>query len=134
MSKLVEELKKDHGLIVDVLKEVKDLGIGSKQGRDKLLLAKNGLLAHLKKEDEQLYAVLKRAAENDPSLKRTLDVFAQDMGEISKFALNFFDKYSKSESSSLDFAKDFGNLFATLGARIRKEENILYNAYDKLNQ
>ena len=134
MSKLIEDLTKEHALIVDVFKKVKELGVGSKEGKDKLLLAKKGLLGHLKKEDEELYPVLKKAAEADKGLKRTLEVFAQDMGEISKFALDFFEKYSQGESSGVEFAKDFGRLFIVLGGRVRKEEGILYAAYEKLSQ
>ncbi len=40
MSVLIEELKKDHIEIVDLLKEVKELGILSKEGQAKLLSAK----------------------------------------------------------------------------------------------
>ena len=87
MNTLVEELKKDHEEFVEVLTKVKKLGISSKDGQDMLLAAKGGLLAHLKKEDERLYPALRKAAENTPALKQTLDMFAKDMESISKNAI-----------------------------------------------
>lgn len=132
MSQLIEELKKEHTLIVDILNEVAKLGITSNEGQRKLLDAKQGLLAHLKKEDDRLYPVLKSAAEKNPALKQTLDIFAKDMTGISKAAIDFFGKYSQG-GSGLEFARDIGKLFTTLKSRIRKEEDILYKEYDRLN-
>ncbi len=131
MSKLVEELKKEHTVIVKVLNKVKSLGITSIEGQKTLLAAKSGLLAHLKKEDEQLYPVLQTAAESNPNLKQTLDIFAKDMEEISQAALDFFEKYSTG-GLGLEFAKDFGTLFATLSNRIRREERTLYSKFNEL--
>jgi Hemerythrin HHE cation binding domain len=130
MSRLIEQLKGEHAAIVGVLGQVKELGIGSAEGREKLLAAKASFLAHLRKEDAELYPVLKRAAESDPRLKRTLEMFANDMEKISKATLQFFEKYA--QGAGPDFAKDFGTLFGTLTARTRREENIIYQEYDRL--
>ena len=134
MPRLVEDLKKEHSLIIGILDEVRRIGIGSEEAKDKLLSAKRGFLEHLKKEDDKLYPALKKAAETDEKLKRELTVLKEDLQEISKFVLGFFEKYSKGAVSGLDFARDFGQLFAKLGSRIKKEENILYNAYDRMTQ
>ena len=134
MSRLVEDLKHEHILITDLFKEIKRFGISSKEGKEKLLTAKKGLLGHLKKEDDKLYPLLRKAAETNPSLETTLGLFAQEMVEVSAVVLKFFDKYAKGETSGLEFARDFGRLSASLGSRIRKEENILYAEYDKLAQ
>jgi iron-sulfur cluster repair protein YtfE (RIC family) len=131
---LIEDLKKEHADVAGLLKEVKRLGIGSREGKAKLLLAKDGLLSHLKKEDEQLYPVLKREAEKNPELKRTLDIFAQEMEKISGVVLSFFEKYSSATTSGLEFAKDLGGVFAGLETRIRREENILYKEYEKIKK
>ncbi|MDH4127825.1 MAG: hemerythrin domain-containing protein [Spirochaetota bacterium] len=131
MSALIEELKKDHIKLVGVLDEIKTLNSASSELKSKLNTVKDGFLDHLKKEDDQLYPVLKKAAEDDDNLKQTLDLFAKEMEEISGFALDFFKKYSASGDNS-DFAKDFGKLLANFGQRIRREEKVLYFEYDKI--
>ena len=131
MSKLIEQLKSEHAVLVEVLGEIRKLGIGSKEGQSKLLAAKASFLAHLKKEDVELYPPLRKAAEGDPRVKQTLEMFAKDMDAVSKDTTSFFEKYARG-GSDLEFASDFGRLLATLGARIRKEESILYPEYDKL--
>ncbi len=133
MSKLVDELKRDHSVIAETLNKVSSLGVTSKEGQNTLLAAKSSLLAHLKKEDEELYPVLNNAAESDATLKQTLDVFAKDMTGISKAALDFFEKYSTG-GSGIEFAKDFGRLFGKLSQRISQEENILYKKHDEIKQ
>jgi len=131
MSQLISELKKEHVVIAETLNKVKQIGITSAEGQNTLLAAKKGLVAHLKKEDDQLYAFLNKKAESDASLKRTLDAFVMDMEGITKAALEFFEKYSKG-GSGLEFAKDFGRLYAVLSQRIYKEENVVYKKYDEL--
>ena len=133
MPKLIEELKKEHTVIVETLNRIKKLGISSAEGKNTLLAAKNILLAHLKKEDEQLYPFLNKVAKNNDNLARILEIFAKDIDIISKTALDFFDKYSTSYSG-IEFAKSFGNLFATLSQRISKEEKIIYKKYDELKR
>jgi hemerythrin superfamily protein len=133
MSILIKELMKDHLEIVATLDEIKELGILSKKGQAKLLSVKERLLAHIKKEDEQLYPVLKKAAKNNKQLKSALDLCAIDMENVSRIVLEFFDKYSRGVSGE-ELQREFENLFVTLGKRIRNEEDILYDEYDMINQ
>ncbi|MHC4182130.1 MAG: hemerythrin domain-containing protein [Planctomycetota bacterium] len=133
MSILTKELKKDHLEIVAALDEIKELGILSKEGQAKLLSAKERLLAHLKKEDEQLYPLLKKEAKNNKQLKSALDLCAIDMENVSRIVLEFFDKYS-GEVSGEELQREFENLSVALGKRIRNEEDILYEEYDMVDQ
>ncbi|MCB1192305.1 MAG: hemerythrin domain-containing protein [Leptospiraceae bacterium] len=128
---LIEELKKEHSILVQVLQDVKKQGIGSSSGKENLLKAKTTLLSHLKKEDDKLYPKLKEKAKTDANLQNILSTFAKDMEGVSKTALDFFTKYEMSDSE-MEFAKDFGALYAALGNRIRKEENVLYAEYSKI--
>ena len=133
MAKLIEVLKKEHTVIAEALDKVRGQGLTSKEGQNSLLAAKKGLLGHLKKEDLLLYPVLNKAAESDASLKRTLETFAKDMEGISRAALEFFEKYSDG-GLGLEFGRDFGKFYALLCQRISKEENIIFEKYDELNQ
>ncbi len=133
MSALIEELKREHSEIVVTLNEVKELGILSKEGQAKLMSAKVSLLAHIKKEEDQFYPVLRKEAEINKQLESILDLLAGGMMDVSRVALEFFDKYSSGVSEK-EFSKELVNLFVALGKRIRNEEDILYKEYDKINQ
>ncbi|MFZ5626133.1 MAG: hemerythrin domain-containing protein [Bacillota bacterium] len=133
MAGLVDALKSDHAVILATLNQIKEVGISSKEGRDKLLEVKNLLLHHLQKEDRELYPRLRRAAEVDISLRQTLELFAKDMDEISRLAMEFFQKYAQG-GAGVEFARDFGRLYATLGERIRREENIIYVRFQQLEK
>ncbi len=133
MLKLIVELKDDHQKITNTLKAVNDLGIGTPEGRRKFMDAKELLLAHLQKEDDQLYPVLRKAAQKNVELEETLNVFSKDIQVISKAAIHFFEKYSD-QSEGPEFITDYGHLITTLGVRIHKEETILYQEYEKLQR
>ena len=133
MSALIDEFKKEHSEIIDTLKEIKELGVLSEEGQAKLISAKESLLEHLKKEDEQLYPVLRKEAEHNKKLKEILDVFAVDMENVSRVVMEFFDKYSEGVIDSV-VSGAFENLFAAFRNRIRNEEDILYDEYEKIDQ
>ena len=134
MARLIEELKRDHVAMEAMLTKVKDNNITNKEAHKILMDAKTSLLAHLKKEDAQLYPVLKKAALADPALKRTIDFYAKDMDEISRDAIAFLDKYSPADAViDIEFAKSFGRFFATISRRLRSEESTLYKSYEKIN-
>ena len=125
MSNVIEELKIEHKTILGVLDEVKKLGISSKSGRVKLLSARDLLTAHMMKEDEQYYPKLRRAAANSKDLKVTLDYFISDMENVSKKAMQVFDKYSQGGDEA-EFAGEIKMLYVLLRDRILTEENTLF--------
>ena len=133
MTILIEELKKEHSEIVAALNEVKKLGILSKEGQDKLISVQTSLIAHLEMEDDQLYPILRKQAENNKDLKNTLDLFEMDMENVSTIVQEFFDKYSE-EFSGEKLQEDFENLFAALSKRISNEEAALYEEYEYMTE
>ncbi len=133
MSTLIEEFKREHAKIIAMLNEVKELGILSKEGQARLMSIKAHLLAHLKMEDEKLYLLLRKEAEDNERLKNTLDLFAIDMEKVSSVVQKFFDKYFGGEIEG-NFSINFESLFATLSARIRNEEDALYEEYEEINR
>ena len=133
MSALIEELKREHSEIVAMLNEVEGLEILSKEGQSKLMPAKERFLTHLKKEDEQLYPVLRKDAENNKQLESALDLCAIDMENVSRIALEFFDKYYGGVIDE-DFPREFERFFAAISKRIKDEEYILYDEYERMNQ
>ncbi len=95
--------------------------------------AKESLLAHIKKEEDQFYPVLRKEAEINKQLKSALDLCAIDMENVSRIVLEFFDKYSRGVSGE-ELQREFEGLSVALGKRIRNEEDILYEEYDMVNQ
>jgi hypothetical protein len=133
MSALIEELKREHSEIVAMLNEIDGLEILSKEGQSKLMPAKERFLTHLKKEDEQFYPVLRKDAENNKQLESALDLCALDMENVSRIALEFFDKYYGGVIDE-DFQREFERFFAAINKRIEAEEDILYDEYESMNQ
>jgi len=133
MSILIEELKKEHSGIIATLNEVRKLGILSKEGQDKLISVQTSLIAHLEMEDDQLYPILRKQAENNKDLKNTLDLFEMDMENVSTIVQEFFDKYSE-EFSGEKLQEDFEKLFASLSKRISNEEAALYEEYEYMTE
>ena len=133
MSALIEEFKREHSEIVAILKEVEELGILSKEGQARLMSIKASLLEHLWNENELLYPVLWKEAERNNDLKNILDLFAVEMEDVSRVVQEFFDKYHGGAIDE-DFPREFERFFATISKRIKDEECILFDEYDKINQ
>ena len=133
MSPLIEELRREHSEILAILSEVEGLGILSKEGQSKTMSVKTILLEHLKKEDVEFYPALYKVVEHNNNLKNTLDLFAMDMENVSRIALEFFDKYSRGVLGK-ELQEEFESLIVALRNRIKNEEDILYLEHEKINQ
>jgi hypothetical protein len=133
MSALIEDFKREHFEIIKALKEVEELGVLTKEGQVKLMSLKPSLIEHLSKEDEKLYPVLWKEAEQNKKLKADLDVFAKDWESVSVFAFGFLDKYNKGLLRAR-LLRGFETLNFVLLNRMRNEEKFLYDAYDKIVQ
>jgi hypothetical protein len=133
MSRLLEELKEEHRQLLEILDEVKGLGIASSMGRERLLAAKALLLGHIGKEDREFYPSLKCASEGNDDLKRTLLYFAQDMEVVSRKAMDVLDRYARDLITG-EFSGDLTVLYMTLKDRIRTEETILFRKYEQYRE
>jgi len=133
MLALLEEFKKEHSEIVDTLKKVKEYGILTREGQDKLMSVKPSLIEHLDEEDEKFYPVLWKEAEQNIKLKEVLQIFAKDLENISRVVFRFFDSYDKGVLDDR-LSGDFETLFTVIRYRMENEENILYDEYEKIFQ
>lgn len=130
MNALIVQLKSEHNALISLLNNVQKLGVNSAESKAMLTKAKNALLAHLKKEDGDLYPILRKASDKDETIRRQLNNFGKDMEDISKFIFKFFDNIENDKYSQLEYGRDFGKLISLLSARISREENILYPLYE----
>jgi hypothetical protein len=129
LSPLVIDLKREHADIIQAMAELRVKIASPDDHGDFLAPARDLLLAHLKKEDDQFYGVLFAKAQHDPHLARTLEDFAKDMQQISAFAINFFTVH-RDGTRKRELSHDFSKLISLLGDRILREEIVLYPAYD----
>jgi iron-sulfur cluster repair protein YtfE (RIC family) len=132
MSALIEEFKKEHSEIIEALKEVKELGVLTKEGHAKLMYLLPDLLKHLWNEDERLYPVLWKASKHNKKLKEILSSFINGLGAIYEEVLEFMTKYCKGVMDS-NFQEEYERLFDALCKRIWYEESVLYDEYNKIN-
>jgi len=133
MSELIDQLIKEHSEIFAELNEADNLGIITNEGQNKLFSTKADLLVHLKNEDEQLYPILRKEAENNKHLESILNSFSSEMENISESAMKFFEKYTDQVLDS-KYVESFETIFATLSTRMQKEESVLFAEYEKINQ
>lgn len=131
MSAIIEDLKKEHEIILNQLLEVKRYGVHTMEGRDQLMLSRNQLMEHLEGEDSYMYPLLEDAAKYDTELAEMLRTFYREMNEITNYCYEFFEKYSAG-GGGIEFFRDFENLQLALKNRIEKEEHILFSRYDQL--
>lgn len=125
MKELIDELKSEHKTILGLLGQIKTLGISSRAGREKLLAARDLLLAHMRKEDENYYSEMRKAAESRGELKAVMEYFISDMEAVSKKALQLFDKYAQGGDEA-EFSGEVKILYVTLKDRIQTEETTLF--------
>ena len=72
-------------------------------------------------------------AEHNNSLKNVLDLFVMNMENVSRVALEFFDKYSRDVLGKKP-QEEFENLSVTLRNRIKNEEDLLYKEYERIHE
>lgn len=129
MSDLIKELKEEHNTLKTLLSEVYNY-ISSKEKKIEFVKKLKAIVvAHIEKEDKELYPFLKKAAEKDANLKIKLELFAKDWEGISEFANYYIEKYSEGNFDQ-KFAGDTAKLLSTLRQRMMKEEISLYSEYN----
>ena len=133
MSSMIEEFKREHSKIIDSLKEVKELSIITHQGYAKLISVKESLFEHFITEEEKLYPVFHKMAEQNKKFKEILQLFAIDLENITRFVQKYFNSYNKVSLDTKSVEK-FENLFMVLRNRIKNEENFLYSEYEEVNK
>jgi iron-sulfur cluster repair protein YtfE (RIC family) len=131
-KQLIEELRNEHISIVETINNIEKLGIYTREGISELLYAKMEFIAHLKKEDTELYPKLKKIAEYDKEFRKKLDHLSRNLEEVTQFVLKFFDQYSAG-GADIQFKSDCERLYSILKARILNEE-LLFKEYEKLKQ
>ena len=132
MSALVDELKTEHKALFQLLDQVAELGIDSPAGRERLMAAKDLFLSHLRKEDEQLHAVMAEEEKRDPELRETMSLMKFNLRDVTQWVEEFFAKYS-GDGKTDTFPEDFELINVLLRNRMRREEKVLFREFDKIS-
>lgn len=131
MSVELERYREEHTRIYTLLREAKEASLGTREGIEKLMSARDILLSHLEGEDRDFYSALRKASEKDVQLVLALDVLEEDIKDVSRIAREFFARCCP-EDGGLDVVRDFGTFFIMFMERAAKEENVLFPEYERL--
>lgn len=129
MLTFLEELRKDHRILLDSFRRIGRMEGERQEKVNGLLQVKDFLLAHLKKEDERLYPMLEEIAKQ-PSYKHLQEsvIFAvKDMEEVTTITLDFFIRYTHKTFDPVQFEKDLSSYTIALARRIAMEETTLFS-------
>ena len=130
MTSLISELKEEHKILKSLLSDVYSYISSAEKKMEFVAKLKDIVVAHITKEDTELYPFLNKEAEKDNNLKIKLELFAKDWSGISDFATYYIEKYSNGEFDG-SFPDDTAKLLSTLRQRMMKEEISLYSEYDR---
>ncbi len=134
MENIIETLKKEHLEIQDILQKVQSSSATSKENLKLIYEFSGKLMEHIKKEDEYVYPELERLAKDDVGLRVTLDMFKDEMEQISEALHGFLSKYpdaSSIDNNKDDFVKDLSRMIILLKNRIMKEEIIIFKQFQR---
>lgn len=128
MSNLIDELRTEHHDLAVSFGNLENIDVESEDGRKQLQSVKSALLAHLRKDSEELYPKLRDTSFNNLKLQRTLDWFTRDIARISAVLILFLDTYCEGGTHST-YKKDFNRLNTILNALLEQEEKVVYSEY-----
>lgn len=126
----IEQLKAEHQVILSAFEEAKVMGVGSETSLAKLLKIKELLLSHLHKEDQELYPALTGSAMSSA----LSNAFQDEMKQISLGVLEFFCLCEKKGDVQdlVNLEQEFIRIHAALVDRIQREEELLYQEYERV--
>jgi len=90
------------------------------------------LKVHLTIEDEVLYPALQK--HEDESVRKTAQQFFDEMGGLKKVFTQYVEHWPNAEAiqkNAEDFINETKEIFAALANRVKREDNELYELYDK---
>jgi iron-sulfur cluster repair protein YtfE (RIC family) len=137
--KNLDQLKRQHIEIFEVLKETKELIRDGNYEENSQVIAKNisnlagKLQMHLLNEDRFLYPSFLKSENKD--LKSKAEAYTSEMGGLSDKYKEFKTKFNTKNKILADinlFKSESRNVFMAIEKRINKEDNDLYKIAEKL--
>lgn len=127
LSRLTDTLRAEHCTILRLIDEARSAGIGSQGAFEALRKSKALIIAHLRKEERELYPPL--FASCDFGVMG--DAFSAEMVRLSQTVIRFFERYeTDGVADGGELATELDRIIGLLHTRIAREENTLYPAYE----
>ena len=131
MSKLIDDFKKEHKIVLDAILELISKEFTAKEKHKKIFELKPVLIEHLLKENDELYGPLLDGLKNIGRLSEECHMLSSSMVETTNFVLGFYDDH-KSLTDEDKFLDDLNKFCLDLSIRIAEEENNFFTEYEKL--
>lgn len=112
------------GELEAMVESIRHAGFKTRDGCEILLENKKAILGHFLRLNRDFAKALTRAAEEHPGLQQTVRFFVADAQNVSKEVNDFFLKYPF-QISSLQFASDYGKVFAVLLHSVHKHNAVV---------
>ena len=126
MEALIGTLLADHAGILAALDRVRRDGFGTRPEHGALRGLRALLEAHVAREDEHLYPVLRGLARERPHLRLILAEFEEENARLKRDIVAFYERWDGGDRAGVACAADFGRLAADLRQRIHREEATLF--------
>ena len=131
MDRTIQAFRKQNAAVIKILERVRSLGFTTIEAQTLFMDSKEKLLAHFAEEERVLHPMVIEAAKDDYYLSKTVAFFLSEIDRSSETIDNFFCKY-RNGGTGLEYAEEFGVLFAALLQRTRLEEHAICNIYEEI--
>lgn len=111
-----------------MLEEVRCIGLTSAQAQKKFYEARDMCLSLYEDERRMMHPMVLECAQNDQFLTQTINFFISEVEQCFRVIENFFHKYPTA-AGGLDFAQDFGAVYAAMQQRSRLELHTIQGVY-----
>jgi len=111
------------GELEAMVESIRHAGFKTQDGCEILMENKKALLGHFLRLNRDFAKALTKAAEEHPSLQQTVRFFVADVQNVNKEVNDFFLKYPF-QINSLQFASDYGKVFAVLMHSVHKHNAV----------
>ena len=131
MQRTILELRQENSEILHILQNMRNIGTTSEDAQKLFFQSKDLFFSHIEKENNVLHPVIIEGAKYDHYMSRTVSFFMEEVAGVTRLLRNFFNKHT-SPGIGLQYASEFGTLYAALLQRVRLEEHAIYNIYEEL--
>ena len=132
-SEYINELKVEHELILNILREIMNRGVTTNEGKEALRKFKDLFFEHKKNEEKHLMPALERAAQSTSIIQPAIVAdYKKQHVELEEYIEMFFENLENESIDEKTTIEEFGKIMAEFSLHMYKEERILYKQYDKL--